>query len=174
MQVPPMRGGYEFTIRTPGQPRRWAHYHDEFVHLFRQLEDIIDDREKRKDFEKDKGDKESWLEEVSDIALSFFYYWVNFGPLTRGSAATGYAAMYAIFLAAGVVITEGVAEGFQYDWEAIFSASKEEFFSIVRHHIYPARRVVPIGGDKDPLQGVPSVGSTFFCIRTMIEALNAE
>lgn len=47
--------------------------------------------------------------EVTESALELFYYWVNFAPLSRGTSATGYAALYAIFLASGHEIVNRVS-----------------------------------------------------------------
>ncbi len=41
-------------------------------------------------------------------ALSFAYFWYNFMPLARGTAAAGYVAILAIFLAASMPITSPI------------------------------------------------------------------
>ena len=68
-----------------------------------------------------------------ELVLTLFWHWVNFGPLTRGSASTGYVAMHALLLAvgmpAGVLLGSleggvgGLAPpyGVQMDWEAILT-----------------------------------------------------
>lgn len=46
------------------------------------------------------------------------FYWYNFMPLSRGTAATGYIALVAMFLAIGVKIDTLVPEEFLVDWQA--------------------------------------------------------
>jgi hypothetical protein len=45
------------------------------------------------------------------------FYWYNFMPLSRGTAATGYIALIAMFLAIGVKIDTLVPEEFLVDWQ---------------------------------------------------------
>jgi hypothetical protein len=40
-------------------------------------------------------------ETVTDLACRVYFYWCNFGALSRGTAACGYMALIAIHLAAG-------------------------------------------------------------------------
>jgi hypothetical protein len=63
--------GYDFTIRTPALPRRYPEFHYEFNFLFDKL---------KNESRKDKID----IEIISDLILRIYFYWVNFGPLTRG------------------------------------------------------------------------------------------
>ena len=44
------------------------------------------------------------VERFMDLALSFYFYWVNFGPLSRGTAACGYIAFFALMLSIGYEI----------------------------------------------------------------------
>ena len=44
-------------------------------------------------------------------ALEIFYFWVNFAPLTRGTAACGYAALLSIMLSRGWMFAEGRCRG---------------------------------------------------------------
>ena len=45
---------------------------------------------------------------VADRTLRYVYYWYNFMPLARGTAAVGYITMLAAFLAAGMPITASI------------------------------------------------------------------
>lgn len=56
---------------------------------------------------------------VTELILSVFYFWVVMAPLTRGSAATGYAALFAMALAAQIPLRPSMPPGVQADWEAI-------------------------------------------------------
>ena len=51
------------------------------------------------------GERATQLDDALDVALSVFFYWVNFGPLSRGSAACGYAILVAVLAALNVEIT---------------------------------------------------------------------
>eukprot|EP00597_Dinobryon_sp_UTEXLB2267_P007522 CAMPEP_0170087962 /NCGR_PEP_ID=MMETSP0019_2-20121128/22325_1 /TAXON_ID=98059 /ORGANISM="Dinobryon sp., Strain UTEXLB2267" /LENGTH=707 /DNA_ID=CAMNT_0010305907 /DNA_START=423 /DNA_END=2546 /DNA_ORIENTATION=+ len=71
-------------------------------------------------------------EQVRDVlsrALELFYYWVNLTPLTRGSSACGYGAIYAAVLSTGHVIHSRVPRNKQLDFEAFFSLSPTQFSS---------------------------------------------
>ncbi len=46
-----------------------------------------------------------------DLALAFYFYWVNFGPLSRGTAACGYVAFFALMLSIGFEIQVGGTGG---------------------------------------------------------------
>ena len=56
---------------------------------------------------------------VIDAALDLFYYWVNFAPLSRGTSATGYAALYACVLAMGREIGNKVSEPWEESSETV-------------------------------------------------------
>ena len=130
------QGGFDFTIRTPGTPPRWARYHAELEYAFAGFLDeylrvpggdggggggVAGD-------ECDSSGKfavasiEQW-ERITHCVLAVFYSWVNFGPLTRGSAATGYAALFGMAAAAGLALQPCMPEGVQADWEAILSGA---------------------------------------------------
>ena len=94
--------GFEFTIRTPGTPKRWAQYDEELSAIWRQLE-AKGAQLRRSHGQRaaaataagaDGGEGEvrlspDELRSTADLILSVFFYWVNFGPLSRGSAACG-------------------------------------------------------------------------------------
>jgi len=46
------------------------------------------------------------------------YYWYNFMPLSRGSAAVGTVAVQGLMLAAGFDVAAPIPPGVQPDWEA--------------------------------------------------------
>lgn len=45
---------------------------------------------------------------LARATLSFAYFWYNFMPLARGTAAAGYIAILAIFLAASMPVTSPI------------------------------------------------------------------
>jgi len=67
--------------------------------------------------------------EVLRAALALFYCWVTFAPLSRGTAACGYAALIASVSASGYVVRRWLLTGMQLDWEAILSVSRDEFIA---------------------------------------------
>lgn len=145
--------GYEFTIRTPGTPSRWREYDEELRSLWGQLTEAYV-----------QGEED--VDAISDLILSIFYYWVNFGPLSRGSAACGYVVVYGLFLAMGMRLSTGVAEGVQMDWEAILSPDPEAFLDSVRPWLYPAREAFSLGDDW------PVVAEAIDTPRRAVQALN--
>jgi tetratricopeptide (TPR) repeat protein len=104
--------GFDFSIRTPGSPKRWTLYDEELTHQMNSLTKVVL-----------MGAKHL----VPTIALKMFFYWVNFAPLTRGSAATGYVALHAILLAAGYQFKDPVPKDIQMDWEAMLVQDPTNF-----------------------------------------------
>lgn len=45
--------------------------------------------------------------------LQYSYYWYNFMPLARGTAAVGYTTLLALFWAAGMPITSPIPQDYQ-------------------------------------------------------------
>lgn len=54
--------------------------------------------------------------------LENFYYWVNFAPITRGTSATGYAALYSTVLAVDEELVGRIPYMRQLDWEVRWAA----------------------------------------------------
>ena len=54
---------------------------------------------------------------VIRCGLENFYYWVNFAPITRGTSATGYAALYSTILAVDEEVVDRIPHMKQLDWE---------------------------------------------------------
>jgi hypothetical protein len=123
--------GYDFSIRSPGLPSRWSAMDKEldacFTTIVQQL--ILLKRINRLDLETSNNLK---IRETANIqiireALRLFFYWVNFAPLTRGSAMCGYAAVMAVVLASNRKIISSIPKGKQLDWEAIFTSDSNDF-----------------------------------------------
>ena len=47
------------------------------------------------------------------------YYWYNFMPLARGSAAVGYTTILSLCWAFGMPVSASIPVNYQADWEAI-------------------------------------------------------
>jgi hypothetical protein len=68
------------------------------------------------------GDMLAWCAEKEKAAteiLRYVYYWYNFMPLARGSAAVGYTTLLSLFWAFGMPISARIPRDYQTDWEAI-------------------------------------------------------
>eukprot|EP00753_Platysulcus_tardus_P010750 PLAT302.4.p1 GENE.PLAT302.4~~PLAT302.4.p1 ORF type:complete len:247 (+),score=76.28 PLAT302.4:23-742(+) len=164
--------GHRFTIRTPGTPARWRAYSEELEVAWQAVGDAVRRSRRRADKEAEAEEGKDEAEEhdaaLAAAVLRVFYYWVNFGPLTRGSAATGYAIMYALFYAAGLRVTQPPPSGMQLDWEAILQPSPEAFVEAVGHLLAPARERV----DPEQLRTLPQVEQVVPTLRAALEMLN--
>jgi len=96
--------GFEYSIRTPGTPPRWVDYALELDYVFGMF--LQEARKPSPD-----------LEELSKWILTTTFYWYNFMPLSRGTAATGYVALLGMFLAVGIQITTKIPTGELIDWD---------------------------------------------------------
>jgi len=153
--VPP--NGHEFLIRTHGRPPRWKRYEEEMEHNFNLLTEEV--RKENMD-----------LDKVSDLILQFTYFWYNFMPLSRGTAACGYIGLVAMFLAIGIKIKDLVPEKLLVDWEAILRPTPEDFIQQIKPWLYPSRENIDI----EEFESLPDMNKTFPTIKSYIEALNLE
>jgi len=149
--------GYEFSIRTPGTPPRWIDYDLELQYIFDLLTQAV--REDNIDIDK-----------VSDLILTVTFYWYNFMPLSRGTAACGYVCLVGMFLAIGIKINTLVPAKFLVDWQGILRPTPELFIEQLKPWLYSSRVKI----DLDEFDRLPNVADTFPNIRSMIEGLNCE
>ena len=156
--------GFEFTIRTPGTPTRWKQYDAELCAVWGKLTAAVCENANPEECQGEA--KEAKEDAVCDLILTMFYYWVNFGPLSRGSAACGYIVLSGLMAAAGWRLTELLPTNVQMDWEAILRPSPEAFIAKARPWLRRTRR------REDVLEGVPSVPSAFPTALEAIKALN--
>jgi hypothetical protein len=125
--------GYDFSIRTPGLPARWTAMESEltacFDNIVKQL--VLLKRMDKMEVSTPRSDsiRLTASSQLTREALRLFYYWVNFAPLTRGSAMCGYAAVMAVILAGNRTIKNSIPKGKQLDWEAIFTANSNDFIA---------------------------------------------
>lgn len=102
--------GFEFTIRTPSKPYRWSLFERECEGCFDRLEETL--------LNVCSAEHVSEADEVLlTRALELFYWWVTFAPLSRGTAACGYAALQSVVISAGRIVTRPLPKGEQLDWE---------------------------------------------------------
>lgn len=143
----------KFTIRTPGVPKRWEEYDAELDYFWRKLQ-VIASKQQVEQIKKKEGSdtneniqinesNQEELNEIVDHCLSIFFYWVNFGPLSRGSAACGYVMLSALLLSFGYEIQlPWMPSQIQMDWEAILRPSPQEFIKVVKPWMLPKLKFV--------------------------------
>lgn len=137
----------KFTIRTPGTPDRWIQYEAELEYFWHKLQDIAIRRHKEEELtdspttnnDNSIDEKDEELNEIIDNCLSIFFYWVNFGPLSRGSAACGYVVLNSLLLSFQYEIESypWMPSQIQLDWEAILRPSPKEFIKLVKPWMLP-------------------------------------
>ena len=171
--------GFEFTIRMPGLPMRYAQYHEVMMRAFEDVRLIVCCGGGMRA-------TETTLEPIVRACATVFYYWVTWAPLTRGSAATAYVMMYGLLLASGVVVHEGPPPGVQADWEAILQASPIAFVDRICSCWLLVDGVVSLEGKKEGkkegkdddgtllLADTPRVKDMVKTLRHMIEVLNVD
>ena len=153
-------GGYEFSIRTASTPPRWRQMDAEMEHAHAELcQAALMYLEFRNAMTRDA---------LVEAALTLFYYWVSFAPLTRGSAAVGLAILRASLLACGIDMTGRIPKDVQMDWEAIFSATADDFIAKVRPWFFASLSEDEARWVRD----VPSAAEALPTIRDRIMALN--
>jgi hypothetical protein len=161
--------GFEFTIRTPGTKPRWAQYGEELEYQFTMLAKIMT---------AETEGRPRNATEIATIAAKIFFYWVNFAPLSRGSAATGYVGLHAVLLAAGYRIRDPIPVGVQADWEAILTPDPDAFVERLKGWLIDAvepcspERGQSISAEDDWLGEIGDVGAAFKTYRDMYTALN--
>lgn len=146
--------GFEFSIRTPGTPPRWAEFEAELSLIWGQLTDAC--RAPNRD-----------MDAIAKYILHLSFYWYNFMPLSRGTAAVGYTVLIALFLSCDTEIDINTPRAVQVDWEAILGPTPEEFASIIGSWMLPARKPSTL------LDQLPSLPAAFPTMRHVISALNA-
>mmetsp|Transcript_35684 Transcript_35684/g.100465 ORF Transcript_35684/g.100465 Transcript_35684/m.100465 type:complete len:966 (+) Transcript_35684:205-3102(+) len=110
--------GVDFSIRTPGTPQRWREYAQEMEYSFENLRSVF--RELREGGERD-------VTKILNAVLDITFYWYNFMPLSRGTAACGFTTMIGLCHLFGFEFTATVPERVQLDWEAILTPTSEAF-----------------------------------------------
>ncbi|KAJ0040577.1 hypothetical protein Pint_27946 [Pistacia integerrima] len=182
--------GYDFAIRTPCTPSRWDEFDGEMtmawewtteyldvIRCLEVLDPIIEsfvtgssaeiavcnaycgDNYGSTDF--------SVLENVRDAILRMTYYWYNFMPLSRGSAAVGFVVLLGLFLAANMEFSGQIPKGVQVDWEAILNFEPNAFVDSVKSWLYPSLRVSTSWKDYH------DVSSTFATTGSVVAALSS-
>ncbi|KAK1269258.1 hypothetical protein QJS04_geneDACA006309 [Acorus gramineus] len=145
--------GYDFAIRTPCIPPRWDDYDEEMTIAWEALcNAYCGELYGSTDLDA--------LENVKDAILRMAYYWYNFMPLSRGSAAVGYVVLLGLFLAANMEVTTSIPEGIQVDWEAILASQPDIFLDSVKQWLYPSLKInTALKESSDVASALPTTGS---------------
>lgn len=152
--------GFDFAIRTPCTPSRWNEFETEMAVAWEALcNAYCGEAYGSTDLDA--------LENVRDAILRMQYYWYNFMPLSRGSAAVGFVIMLGLCLAANMEFTGSIPQGVQVDWEAILNFDPDSFVESVKKWLYPSLKVTTSWKD------FPDVTSTFSTTGSIIAALSS-
>ena len=156
---------YRYDIRTPTTLQRFerwdAYMRERFEGAMRLL-----------------SDSSSKLSEhdIVSVALELYYYWVNFAPLTRGTAFTGYSVLYSVILSQGYFITSPLPKDRQLDWEAILLGSLESFIQHQKSWLTIApctpKQKFCAGDILDGTSAATNMNELFPTARAVIAALN--
>jgi len=114
--------GSDFTIRTAGTPNRWRLMEEELDFCFRNLDAAVASRDQQ-----DSDRKLGIRAEIAVWVLLVYFYWANFGPLTRGTAAVGLGWLIGASMAFSLEIELPLPKGFQLDWSAILTSCPRDF-----------------------------------------------
>jgi hypothetical protein len=103
--------GFEYSIRTPGTPDRWKDYGIELDHIWGAL--CTSARAPRSDEN---------IKLCVEHLLTLAFYWYNFMPLSRGTAACGLISIVSMLLALDLELGDSLPDDVQPDWDAILEA----------------------------------------------------
>ncbi|KAG2444526.1 hypothetical protein HXX76_001272 [Chlamydomonas incerta] len=173
VRVPNQPDAYEFSIRTPVTPPRWKDFDAELEAAFEGILAAL---------------AEDDLPQLASRIMTYCYYWYNFMPLARGTAAVGYTTMLGLFWGAGMPVTATIPKDYQVDWEAILAQHPDQFTASVSAWLYPpqargqaapaAEAEAAAGGGKAPafpaIDALPPVSEVLGTVRQRIFALNGE
>lgn len=164
--------GFEYSIRTPGTPPRWVDYDVELTHLFELL--TID--AKKLFAENEKSDHTAAApeivalkERITQHILTIAFYWYNFMPLARGTAACGYISILGMFLATGTHLQAKIPSNVMLDWDAILLPTSSEFTETCKEWMLPHREPL----NEATFDSLPSVTGSIPTLRHLFTVLNA-
>eukprot|EP01065_Artemidia_motanka_P021710 TRINITY_DN25969_c0_g1_i1.p1 TRINITY_DN25969_c0_g1~~TRINITY_DN25969_c0_g1_i1.p1 ORF type:complete len:915 (+),score=196.43 TRINITY_DN25969_c0_g1_i1:62-2746(+) len=141
------REGVQLAIRTPGTPSRFVAFG---VELQRAFEDFCQAAAAA-----DPGEAAKKNQPLIDKLLTVYFFWVNFQPLTRGSAAVGLCSLLGMLLSVGLELRGGVKEGVQTDWEGILCPDSGAFAAAISKWMVP--RLAPVSVDLPSVAGLSTL-----------------
>ncbi|CAI7847782.1 unnamed protein product [Closterium sp. NIES-54] len=103
--------GFDFAIRTPGTPSRWADYDAEMTAAWEDLCAVVGEKMQGGAWRPPLGPS---MARFQRAVLRLAYYWYNFMPLARGTAMVGYVVALALFLAAQLQVTATIPPKLQF------------------------------------------------------------
>jgi len=168
IQAMPRPQGHVFSIRTPGTPERFKQFDKELSFVWDKLSAMAAES----DFTPAGLSAQSHsvllgsLERVFDKCLSFYFYWVNFGCLSRGTAACGVVALHSLLLAFNLQLPSPFPKGVQLDWEAITTPSCDDFVAKAKC-FFPVASLAQVD-----LASFPEVSTTIPSLRALIRCCN--
>ena len=157
-KVPPE--GYDISIGSPTEDNRFDLFSAEVDRAFKKILDALV--------------KGSTTQEIVDLCLDLYFYWANWGPLSRGTAATGYAAILSIILSVGEHVTSRIPRLKQMDWEAILRTSPADFRDAVRPWLSSRERTNISFDWLDGMEGFGISNDIFVTSRDIVSALSAH
>ena len=104
------------------------------------------------------------------LSLTLAYYWFQFMPLSRGSAAIGVQTISSVLLAFGYEYRGAIPRGVQIDWEAMVRSRPGEFIESLASWLKPDS-LEEIGFDI--LEDVPGVEQNIVSLRDMFSIVNS-
>jgi len=156
--------GVEVSIRTPLTPSRWAAYDPEMQAAWEQVcRTALSFVSPRTAVEAPPLN-----DAILDAVLRLTFFWYNFMPLTRGSAAVGWEILMALLLACGFEVSSQAPEGVALDWEAILTPSSQDFISATRAWLLPICQPSEVCVDE-----LPCVAEVVRTHGHVLDALNA-
>ncbi|KAK9165906.1 hypothetical protein Scep_001097 [Stephania cephalantha] len=150
---------FDFAIRTPCTPSRWDDYDTEMAMAWEAVCNAYCG-------EAYGSTDPGMLENVQDAILRMTYYWYNFMPLSRGSAAVGYVVLLGLFLAANMEVMASIPPGFQVDWEAILTSDPISFAETIKQWMCPSLKI------SNAWKDYPEVASTLPTTGSVVAALS--
>ncbi|BFU21278.1 TPR repeat protein [Entamoeba histolytica HM-1:IMSS-B] len=147
--------GYDFAIKTPCKKSRWILYDKELEACWKKLALLILTR---------KGEK-SEEEKILRAMFSFTFFWYNFMPLTRGTAAGGFVFMMSVLASIGKQIGKHIPQGMQTDWEAILCEYPHKFSDVMYNWMKDS--IIPFN-----IESVPKIEEQIPTVRKVVECFN--
>ncbi|XP_023517940.1 suppressor of RPS4-RLD 1 [Cucurbita pepo subsp. pepo] len=152
--------GFDFAIRSPCTASRWEEFDAEMTTAWETIcNAYCGENYGSMDF--------STLESVRDAILRMSYYWYNFMPLSRGSAAVGFVVLLGLLLAANMEFCGNIPRGLQVDWEALLNFDPNCFVDSVKSWLYPSLKMTTSWKE------FPDVASTFKTTGSVVSALSS-
>ena len=104
------------------------------------------------------------------LSLTMAYYWFQFMPLSRGSAAIGVQTISSVLLAFGYEYRGSIPRGVQIDWEAMVRSGPGEFIEALSSWLKPDS-LEETGANA--LEAIPGVEQNIVSLRDLFSIVNS-